>query len=66
MNNKRLNEVASSQAPGLGHCYDPNQSKHSMTVERPKKKSGLFPMTKKILKNHLQKSLESKISKRHI
>lgn len=47
MNNKRLNEVASSQAPGLGHCYDPNQSKHSMTVERPKKKEWLVPYDKK-------------------
>tara|TARA_Y100001933_G_C18689945_1_gene434591 strand:+ start:117 stop:287 length:171 start_codon:yes stop_codon:yes gene_type:complete len=52
MSNNRLNEVASSQAPGLGHCYDPNQVKYKSTESPQKKKSGLFPMTKKFLMNH--------------
>lgn len=55
MSNNKLNEVASSQAPGLGHCYDPNQVKFRGTREESKKKSGLFPMTKKILKRARKK-----------
>lgn len=48
MSNRKLNEVASSQAPGMGHCYDPYQPLLNKNEKRPRKKTRLFPMFKSV------------------